>query len=37
MEALNYIEHKKGDPLNVADKTLSEALASDHQQIKKHC
>ena len=34
MEALNYIEHNEAGPLNVADKTLSEALASDHQQIK---
>lgn len=34
MEALNYIEHKRGTPVNVSEKTLSEALASGHQQIK---
>jgi len=34
MEALNYIDHKRGVPLNVSSKTLSNALKSDHQQIK---
>ena len=34
MEALNYIDRKRGEPLNVSGKTLSKALASDHQQIK---
>lgn len=34
MEALNYSEHKRGEPVNVSTKTLANALASDHQQIK---
>jgi len=34
MEALNYSEHKPGEPINVSTKTLSNALTSDHQQIK---
>ncbi|PKG82178.1 endonuclease/exonuclease/phosphatase family protein [Colwellia sp. 75C3] len=34
MEALNYVDHKRGELPNVSGKTLSEALASDHQQIK---
>ncbi|PKI16748.1 endonuclease/exonuclease/phosphatase family protein [Colwellia sp. 12G3] len=34
MEALNYVEHKRGESPNVSGKTLSQALASDHQQIK---
>lgn len=34
MEALNYSEHKHGEPVNVSTKTLANALASDHQQIK---
>lgn len=34
MEALNYIDHKRGEPINVSEQTLINALASDHQQIK---
>jgi len=34
MEALNYVEYKRGQSPNVSGRTLSEALASDHQQIK---
>jgi len=34
MEALNYGEHKRGAPVNVSTKTLANAIASDHQQIK---
>jgi len=34
MEALNYTEHKRGAPVNVSTKTLANALANDHQQIK---
>jgi endonuclease/exonuclease/phosphatase family metal-dependent hydrolase len=34
MEALNYVDHKRGESPKVSGKTLSEALASDHQQIK---
>lgn len=34
MEALNYSEHKRGETANVSTKTLADALASDHQQIK---
>ncbi len=34
MEALNYVEDKRGAPVNVLPKTLANALASDHQQIK---
>ncbi len=34
MEALNYTEHKRGTPVNVSTKTLANALADDHQQIK---
>jgi endonuclease/exonuclease/phosphatase family metal-dependent hydrolase len=34
MEALNYVAHKRGESPNVSGKTLSGALASDHQQIK---
>lgn len=34
MEALNYSEHQRGEPANVSSKTLADALASDHQQIK---
>lgn len=34
MEALNYLDHKPGESLNVSEKTLNKVLASDHQQIK---
>lgn len=34
MEALNYTEHKRGTPANVSTKTLANAIANDHQQIK---
>jgi len=34
MEALNYVEHKRGEPVNVSTKTLANAIANDHQQIK---
>ena len=34
MEALNYVEAKRGEPVNVSTKTLATALASQHQQIK---
>ena len=34
MEALNYSDHKRGEPAHVSTKTLAEALASDHQQIR---
>jgi len=34
MEALNYIDHKRGELLNVSENTLLNALQSDHQQIK---
>lgn len=34
MEALNYGEHKRGEPVNVSTKTLANAIANDHQQIK---
>jgi len=34
MEALNYTEHKSDTPVNVSTKTLANALASDHQQIR---
>jgi endonuclease/exonuclease/phosphatase family metal-dependent hydrolase len=34
MEALNYVEHKRGESPNVSGEILSNALASDHQQIK---
>jgi len=34
MEALNYVDHKKGETLNVSETTLSEALTRDHPQIK---
>ncbi len=34
MEALNYVEGKRGESPKVSGDTLSNALASDHQQIK---
>ena len=34
MEALNYLAHTPGEIINVSQKTLAEALANDHQQIK---
>ena len=34
MEALNYVAHKRGEAPNISGKTLTKALASDHQQIK---
>lgn len=34
MEALNYVEYKRGETPNVSTKTLANALKSDHQQIK---
>ncbi len=34
MEALNYVEHKRGTPVNVSTDTLTKALSGDHQQIK---
>lgn len=34
MEALNYSEHKRGETINVSQKTLADALSSNHQQIK---
>jgi len=34
MEALNYIDHKYGEPINASEKILTKALTSDHQQIK---
>ena len=34
MEALNYVDHKRAKSPEVSAKTLSEALASDHQQIR---
>lgn len=34
MEALNYGEHKHDAPVNVSTKTLANAIANDHQQIK---
>ena len=34
MEALNYVEHKRGESPNVSEETLKKALKSDHQQIR---
>lgn len=34
MEALNYSTHKRGETTNVSKKTLANALATNHQQIK---
>jgi len=34
MEALNYVAHERGEAPKVSGKTLTKALASDHQQIK---
>ena len=34
MEALNYIDHKYGDPIDASERILSKALSSEHQQIK---
>ena len=34
MEALNYSEHKRGEPAHVSTQTLSDALARNHQQIR---
>ncbi|ALO35188.1 endonuclease [Colwellia sp. MT41] len=34
MEALNYIDHNRAEAESVSEKTLVNALASDHQQIK---
>lgn len=34
MEALNYVEHKRGEPVDVSENTLTQALNTNHQQIR---
>ncbi|QBG35017.1 endonuclease/exonuclease/phosphatase family protein [Litorilituus sediminis] len=33
MEALNYVEHQRGEPVSVSENTLTQALNSQHPQI----
>ena len=34
MEALNYVEHRRGEPVIVSENTLTQALNAEHPQIR---